>query len=664
MQAGETTLKEIIQGEKQYIVPLFQRSYSWGKPQWEQLWSDIVELLENESNSPHFFGSIVTMQMEFLPEEVSKFLLIDGQQRLTTILILLATIRDQAKIIHNLKLFKEINDKYLINAYDEGENFYKLLPTQIDRQSFYQIINEEYNHIKQQKNLIAECYQFFTRKIKRFPETEYKKLINIIGGYLIVISIVLSKDDNPYLVFESLNAKGQPLTQADLIRNYLFMGIQGEKQDKMYQQYWLPMENLLQDNLTDFLRYYLTKKGKDVKKNQVYFELKEQTIKNNVSDYLKDIYKFANYYSRFLDPNQENNIKVRKYLIRIKSLDIKTVYPFLLNCYDDWQTNKLSETEFIDVCKIIENFIIRRFVCNVQTRGLNRIFALLYTQVSKNIDLENINFLDELKLHLQTQDYPQDEEFREKIKQVKLYGSNRTEKARLILESMEESFGHKEKVSFENLTIEHIMPQRLNEWWKNHLGEDYEITHELLLHSLGNLTLTAYNSELSNDSFINKQKELKNSHLEINKYFQNISQWRREEIDNRAEKLADMALTIWSYFGDKNYKSQKRRKGVTGTTPRNLKIFDEEYSVKTWRDVLETTLNIISEVEADKFEELILTFPRFLSKNRGDLRVTRQLKNGIFIEVQLSAQDIYSFCQKILETCDLSNEDWQVIIEE
>lgn len=125
-----------------------------------------------------------------------------------------------------------------------------------------------------------------------------------------------------------------------------------------------------------------------------------------------------------------------------------------------------------------------------------------------------------------------------------------------------------------------------------------------------------------------------------------------------------MALTIWSYFGDKNYKSQKRRKGVTGTTPRNLKIFDEEYSVKTWRDVLETTLNIISEVEADKFEELILTFPRFLSKNRGDLRVTRQLKNGIFIEVQLSAQDIYSFCQKILETCDLSNEDWQVIIEE
>lgn len=663
MQAGETTLREIIQGEKQYIIPLFQRPYSWGKPQWEQLWSDIIELLENDSNSPHFFGSIVTMQIESSPEGVSKFLLIDGQQRLTTILILLATIRDQANIINSYKLVDKINNNYLTNTYEEGDNFYKLLPTQIDRQFFYDIINQQGIELKQSKNYISECYLFFSRKIKRLSESECGKLIDIIGSYLIVISIVLGKDDNPYLVFESLNAKGQPLTQADLIRNYLFMGIQGNDQDKIYELYWLPMQNLLQDNLTDFLRYYLTKKGKDIKTNQVYFALKEQAIRYDIRDYLKDIYKFATYYAIFLNPDLEKNIKVKKYLHRIKSLDIKTVYPFLLNCYNDWRENKLTEWDFIDICKIIENFIIRRFVCNVQTRGLNRIFALLYTQVTKNIDLENIKFLDELKRHLQTQDYPQDEEFRDKIQQVKLYGSNRTEKARLILESIEESFGHKETVSFDNLTIEHIMPQRLNEWWKNHLDEDYEITHELLLHSIGNLTLTAYNSELSNDTFINKQKELKNSHLEINKYFQNVTNWRKEDIENRSEKLADIALKIWYYFGDKNYKNNQR-KGVTGTTPKSLKIFDEEYSVKSWRDILEITLNTIAEVEKDQFEELLLTFPRFLSKNKGDLRATRQLKNGIFIEVQLSAQDIYSFCQKILETCNLSSEDWQINIED
>ncbi len=663
MQARETTLREIIQGEKQYIVPLFQRPYSWEKSQWEQLWNDIIELLDNEFNSPHFFGSIVTMQIESSPEGISKFLLIDGQQRLTTILILLATIRDQANIIDSYKLVDKINNNYLTNTYEEGDNFFKLLPTQIDGQFFYDIINQENIGIKQSKNYIYECYLFFSRKIKRLSEGECGKLIDIIGSYLIVISIVLGKDDNPYLVFESLNAKGQPLTQADLIRNYLFMGIQGSDQDKIYEQYWLPMQNLLQDNLTDFLRYYLTKKGKDIKTNQVYFALKEQAIKYDIRDYLKDIYKFAHYYAIFLNPELEKNIQVRKSLKRIKSLDIKTVYPFLLNCYNDWQENRLTETDFLEICKIIENFIIRRFVCNVQTRGLNRIFALLYTQVSKNTDLENINFLDELKRHLQTQDYPQDEEFRDKIKQVKLYGSNRTEKARLILESIEESFGHKETVSFDNLTIEHIMPQRLNEWWKNHLGEDYEIIYELLLHSLGNLSLTAYNSELSNDTFINKQKELKNSHLEINKYFQTVTNWHKEDIENRAEKLADIALKIWSYFGDKNYK-YKSRKGVTGTTPKSLKMFEEEYSVKSWRDILEITLNNIAEVETDKFEELLLTFPRFLSKNKGDLRATRQLKNDIFVEVQLSAQDIYSFCQKILETCDLSSDDWQINLEE
>ncbi|MGI0481057.1 DUF262 domain-containing protein [Geminocystis sp. CENA526] len=663
MQAGETILRDIIQGEKQYIIPLFQRPYSWGKSQWEQLWNDIMELWESDTNSPHFFGSIVTMQIESSPEGVSKFLLIDGQQRLTTILIFLATLRDKAKTNNNNKLSQEINDKYLINAYEEGDNFYKVLPTQIDRQFFYQIITNDRIESKSSKNYIYQCYDFFARKIKRFSDNEYKKLINIIGACLIVISIVLGKDDNPYLVFESLNAKGQPLTQADLIRNYLFMGISNHKQDKIYQQYWLPMENLLGDNLTDFMRHYLTKKGKDVKINEVYFELKEQAIKDNVSDYLKDIYKFANYYAIFLNPQQEKNLKVRKYLKRIKSLDIKTVYPFLLNCYDDWQQNRLTETDFIDICKIVENFIIRRFVCNVQTRGLNRIFSILYSQVTKNIDLKNMNFLEELKRHLQTQDYPLDDEFRENIKQVKLYGSNRTEKARLILESIEEFFGHKEMVSFDNLTIEHIMPQKLNEWWKNHLGEDYEITHDLLLHSLGNLTLTAYNSELSNDIFPNKQRELINSHLEVNKYFQNVFNWRRETIENRGEELANIALQIWHYFGDKNYKGRVR-KGVTGSTPKSLIILNDEYSVKTWRDVLEITLNTIAEVETEKFEELLLTFPRFLSKNKGDLRSTRQLKNGIFVEVQLSAQDIYSFCEKILEEFDLSREDWQINLED
>ncbi len=224
---------------------------------------------------------------------------------------------------------------------------------------------------------------------------------------------------------------------------------------------------------------------------------------------------------------------------------------------------------------------------------------------------------------------------------------------------MEESFGHKEQVSLRDLSIEHILPQKLNDWWKSHLGEDWEITHELLLHSLGNLTLTGYNSELSNDTFIDKQKELDKSNLELNKYFVRVSTWKKEDIEKRAEILSDICLQIWSYFGDPNIKNIKEKK-VKGSRPKNLIVCGEEYNVKSWRDVLERTLNVIADLEPEKFDEMIELFPRFLAKDSKNLRDTRQLNNGIFVEVNLSSKYIYSFCQKVIETCELSSEDWQV----
>ena len=466
------------------------------------------------------------------------------------------------KTLNQSKLANQIDDKYLVNRHEESQDYYKLQPTQIDRQWFRQIIDEKVytDKLTDTGNSLYNCYYFFIRKIKRFKQIELERIKNIICDYFIIVSILLGKDDNPYLVFESLNAKGQPLTQADLIRNYFFMGIESKKQDNLYQEYWLPMQNKLGDNLTEFLRFYLIKKGIVVKQNDVYFDLKEQVSRGNTINYLKDIYKFSNYYAKFLNPEQETNKNIKKSLQRIKSLDIKTVYPFLLNCYDDCQEKRIAELDFINVCKIIENYILRRFICNIPTQGLNKIFPPLYTQITKEINLESSNFLEQLKLILQTQNYPEDSDFKEKIKEVKLYGSNRTQKAKLILESMEESFGHKEQVSLRDLSIEHILPQKLNDWWKSHLGEDWEITHELLLHSLGNLTLTGYNSELSNDTFIDKQKELDKSNLELNKYFVRVSTWKKEDIEKRAEILSDICLQIWSYFGDPNIKNIKEKK--------------------------------------------------------------------------------------------------------
>jgi uncharacterized protein with ParB-like and HNH nuclease domain len=490
MQASETKLQQIIEGTKQYVVPLFQRAYSWKKSEWQVLWNDIAELCSVDNPRPHFMGSIVTMPTVAVPEGVGKFLLIDGQQRLTTTFILLCALRDKARQSEEPEVAEEIDNTILVNPYKKGLDYYKILPTQLDREAFRRLID---NESLIETNPISECYLFFERKIRQ-SQLEFQKIKRVICSNLSVVSVVLSNEDDPYSVFENLNAKGRPLTQADLIRNYFFMRIHVDSQEHIYEKYWLPMQNLLNENLTEFIRHYLTKSGIEVKQNEVYFEIKERISKGDPLPYLQDLCVFAEYYAKLLDPEREEKEKIHKYLHRLNRLEVATVYPFLLNCYDDWVKNRITEREFVEILEIVENFILRRFICNIQTRGLNRIFALLYSQVSKDSNLVYDSFVKRLKLALQSRDYPKDSEFKARLMDVKLYGSNRSEKARLILESIEEYFRHKEEVSVGNLSIEHIMPQTLNGWWKEHLGEDWALIHELLIHSLGNLTLTAYNA--------------------------------------------------------------------------------------------------------------------------------------------------------------------------
>jgi uncharacterized protein with ParB-like and HNH nuclease domain len=662
MQASETKLQKIIEGTNQYVIPLFQRPYSWKEREWQTLLDDIKELCSVDEPRPHFMGSIVTMPTTSFPEGVSKYLLIDGQQRLTTLFIFLAALRDHAKISDE-ELASEINNTILVNPYKKGDDYYKLQPTQVDRKAFYTIIKSEELI---DGNGLTECYKFFIRKIRQTNFSLYK-IKEIICGSLSLVSVLLSIEDDPYLVFESLNAKGRPLTQADLIRNYFFMQISSNKQDSVYQNYWEPMQKLLGENLTEFIRHYLTRSGIDVKQSEIYFEIKERISKGDALIYLQDLYKYSQYYIRILHPEKESNLKIRKYLARMNRLEVTTVYPFLLNCFDDWQYKRITEDEFISVLQIIENFLLRRFVCNIQTRGLNRIFAVLYSQVSKDTDLNVGNFVDKLKISLQNRDYPNDSDFCENLKNVKLYGSNRSEKARLILESIEESFNHKEQVSFDGLTIEHIMPQTINHsgWWQEHLGEDWAINHELFLHSLGNLTLTGYNAELCNADFLTKRNEYCKSHLELNKYFSTISSWRKEDIETRTEILVEKILTIWPYFGDNFSSESKNEKNKTVTkSPKTLKIFNQDFPVKSWRDVLEKTLNTIADLEPDKFNLIMEEFPRFVSWEQQNFRSNRQLKNGAFIEVNLSSKNIQKFCIKAIESADLSTDDWQVLTHE
>ncbi|MBI4681155.1 MAG: HNH endonuclease [Nitrospirae bacterium] len=272
------------------------------------------------------------------------------------------------------------------------------------------------------------------------------------------------------------------------------------------------------------------------------------------------------------------------------------------------------------------------------------------------------NFVDGVKTIFQSKGYPKDNEFSLRFKETKFYGAgDRQIKTKLILETLEENYAHKEAVPFDNLTIEHVMPQTLSEWWQSHLGTDWEETHELFLHTIGNLTLTAYNTELSNDDFGAKKQTYNESHLELNKYFTSLPSWTRAEIESRAEALSKQALEIWSYFGQEN-SSQSDLKEVTGTTPTGLKILGQQFRVQSWRDVLEQTLNTVADLEPEKFDVIAHNFPRYLGKDKNKFRAIRQLQNGYFVEVNLSAQSIQKFCYQAMETIELTSEEWNVSV--
>ena len=656
MQAKETKLQDIIEGTKQYVIPLFQRTYSWTIKEWDTLWKDLVEISEMESPRTHFIGSIVNMPTTSVPEGVAKYLLIDGQQRLTTIFVLLILLRNKARVNQNNRFADEINNTLLVNQYKDGIDYFKLLPTQVDRTAFQNLINGSSNDVE---NQLTRAYVFFEKKFRQV-EIEPDKLKKIITTYFSVVSIVLDADDNPYLVFESLNAKGRPLTQSDLIRNYFFMRIHTNNQEDIYSKYWLPMQLALGESLTEFIRHFLMRNGSIIKQGDVYYALKENVSSSNAIDYLKELKKFSTYYQRLINPEFEPEEDIRKYFNRLNRIEVTTAYPLLLNFYSNYDEGIITRTDFVIILKTLENFLIRRFVCNVASNQLNKIFPAIYPQI---IPKYNDKIVEGLKVVLQSRGYPKDNEFFLRFMETKFYGAgDRQIKTKLILETLEENFGHKEKVPFENLTIEHVMPQTISEWWQNELGREWQETHDLFLHTIGNLTLTAYNTELSNDTFPIKKVKLKESHLELNKYFDQLSKWTRKEIEERAEALAKKSLEIWAYFGQEN-SSPSNLEEVTGTTPISLNILGQHMHVESWRDVMEKTLNAVADLEPDKFEVLAHNFPRYLGKDKSKFRAVRQLQNDYFVEVNLSAQSIQKLCYQAMETIELTADDWSVVVK-
>lgn len=665
MTAKETKLQDIIQGDKQFIVPLFQRTYTWDTKQWETLWADIIELYDlvedEEKVKTHFMGSIVNFPTNSVPEGVVKYLLIDGQQRLTTVMICLMAVRDLAKVSENeddVTLSKELHQKFITNDFKKGSELYKVLPTQGDRLDFEKLVNSK-DYSQEHKSKIIGAYEFFIKKIKKINNLE--RLKTIICSRLSLVSITLDTDDNPYLVFESLNSKGEPLSPADLIRNYFFMCIHRDKQDEIYQEEWKPMQDNLQSHLTEFIRHFLMREGGYVRQVDIYSTIKKNVTPKNAVEKLQELTKFSYYYQCLIFPDFEKDKQIRSYLKRLKRLDITTAFPLLLNFYELYDKKELSNIQFTEILKTLENYLLRRSVCNIPSNQLNKIFPETFKKLQQDYSQD---LVFGLKSFLQIKGYPKDADFKSHLLNGKFYGGSplniRTE---LILETIEQHFGHKEMINFETTktSIEHLMPQTLSPEWQKHLGDDWELVHDVNLHSLGNLTLvaTGYNSQMSNDSFEVKKQVLINSHIDLNNYFKNVNEWNRETIELRANDLADKCIKIWSYFGTPTLPNSNNHE-VTNTTPTGLWILGYEFQVGSWRDVLEYTLNTIADLEPNKFEEIMENYPRFVGANKDRFRSARLLKNGYYVEVSLSAKDIQKFCLQAIELIGLSSEEWKI----
>lgn len=565
LQAGETTLNKLLNTSRQFIVPIFQRNYSWQKSQYEQLWFDILRASKFKEKQNHFIGSIVYIDMGTPAGRPQQLLLIDGQQRLTTISILLCAIKDyvqkfnlETKLINLAK----IKNQFLYNSDEIDEDRYKLLLNVQDKETYIKLIDNTIFTVNKPATNIIKCYEFFYEHIEDFIKQD-GQIDEIYAGIfkLSLVSISLDKDsDNPQMIFESMNSTGKDLSQTDLLRNYLLMDLTPEKQTRLYKTYWKPMEELFGEDIYKndvnkfdyFIRDFLILKsdtGYICKINNVYENFKRYYLDNNCEKFavLKDLFTYAKYYA-CIDLLQENDNELKLYWQEFKKLDSHVVYPFLLKLYDDYSRQILIKEDFKKILQVVISYLWRRAICEIPTNSLSKTFATLYQAVDKDDYVNSV--IKAFVFKSSYKRFPSDYEVREKLQTKDIYHFRLR---KYLLEALE-NYYHKEPIDLNtaNYTIEHIMPQNIehNLLWQQMLGEDWQEVHSLYLHTLGNLTITGYNAEMSNKSFgekVNGESGFKHSHLKLNESIAQCDVWNKKSIQRRTNILTDIILKIWKY---------------------------------------------------------------------------------------------------------------------
>lgn len=553
MKATEAKLLEFLKKSPQFVIPIYQRTYSWTERECLQLWNDILRTGNEEKISAHFVGSIVYVEKGlYQVSSQSPLLVIDGQQRLTTITLLIEALSRALGSEEPLDGFssKKLRNYYLLNPLEDGERRYKLVLSQTDKTSLKALLDQQlkpHDHSLRVEGNFA-LFQEWVTALKGDVLPLCKGLAK-----LVIVDISLNRDqDNPQLIFESLNSTGRELSQADLIRNFILMGLEPQLQTKLYEQFWRPMEvefgqEGYATHFDSFMRHYLTVKTGDIPNvREVYEAFKQYARSSKVTGMeplVADIRTFAGYYCAMaLGTEQDSELKTAFHDIRELKVDV--AFPFLLELYHDYVSQVLTKSELLHAARLVESYVFRRAVCGIPTNSMNKTFATFARSLKKDRYQESIQatFL----LLPSYRRFPADDEFRRDLQLKDLYNF----RSRSYWLRRLENHDRKERVSVDEYTIEHIMPQneKLPAHWQIELGPDWKRVWQTYLHTLGNLTLTGYNSEYSDRSFTDK-RDMKGgfaeSPLRLNQGLGKLEHWTEEDIRQRSKRLAGQATSVW-----------------------------------------------------------------------------------------------------------------------
>ncbi len=660
-------------GDVHYALPHFQREYAWEKENWKTLLNDAVSIygLYSEDSPPeHFMGTLVVINDGVRSGTIPVFKLVDGQQRLTTISLMLCALGRLVKESHPA-LYKKIQ-RMLVNEDESGDLYFKLLPTTKygDRISYQAILRNE--SVPAVESKVPEAFKYLLKELGvRISQNQLdpELFFIVLTTCLQAVFIDLDKGERPYEIFESLNFKGKTLSQADLVRNYIAMKLPQAEQARIFDDYWSPIEERLQEKrtvgrsrlgeLTAFLRHYMAYlSGILINEEHVYSRFRDRGQQMNTGEFIEEIKtlkRFAEYYERMLRPANEPDQDLRNQLQRLNTLEFATGYPFLLFAYDAIDSNQLSTKELIHGLKTIETYMVRRYLVRDSVGYINRMFPTL----RKEVNLQD--FHASLNQAISTKNYPPDARLRQAIETNEIYTTNR-DKLVLVLSTINRhlSKGTDGYTSLDgNATIEHIMPRVLSDEWRSDLGPFFEKEYEYL-HTLGNLTLVTqnWNSSMSNAPFAKKKQLLANHALELNKsYFSSApDKWDKIAITTRGQLLSELILQIWPApvleNGSKIGGSER---------PKSLTILGEVFPVKTWRDVVQYTAEVVLQFVPDFEAAIASKLPTYFSRTEMQ-PASRELSNGWWVYIHLSGKDSKRLCMKMVELAEIPEEEFELEI--